>query len=268
MAGSKVSQFQSATPLTGDELVGIVQVGENAQTTTADIAALSIGGAAQEELIRDTIGAALTEGDGITITVDDTANTITITGRSVEGVQDIIGALLVDAGLATVIYDDAAPCVTVDVPAASSADTTTGTSTTKAITPDALAGSNYGKAVFIIQVSDPNGSAITTGDGKAYFIVPAVINGWNLIAVEMGLTTVSSSGIPTTQIANVTDSVDMLSTKLTVDANEFNSATAATAAVIDAAHDDVATGDILRIDNDVAGTGAKGQTVILTFQLP
>jgi hypothetical protein len=60
----------------------------------------------------------------------------------------------------------------------------------------------------------------------------------------------------------------MLSTKLTIDANETDSSTAANAAVIDGAHDDVATGDMLRIDIDVAGTGAKGLMVEMQFQLP
>jgi hypothetical protein len=60
----------------------------------------------------------------------------------------------------------------------------------------------------------------------------------------------------------------MLSTKLTIDASEKDSSTAATAAVIDTSHDDVATGDELRIDIDVAGTGAKGLMVEMQFQLP
>jgi hypothetical protein len=38
--------------------------------------------------------------------------------------------------------------------------------------------------------------------------------------------------------------------------------------VIDATKDDVATGDLLAVDVDVAGTGAKGLGVILSFQLP
>jgi hypothetical protein len=121
-------------------------------------------------------------------------------------------------------------------------------------------------------VSDPNGNAITTGDGKAYFPIPASLNGLNLTVVEARLTTVSSSGIPTIQIARkrlsapgTETTVDMLTTKLTIDASEFSSQHA-TAAVIDTANDDVATGDALRVDIDVAGTGAKGLTVHLTFQ--
>lgn len=151
---------------------------------------------------------------------------------------------------------------------ATAAETTTGTDTARAITPDGLAGSDYGKRVVTIMVSDPNGSAITTGDGKAYWRVPAVMNGYNLVAVAAHVTTASSSGTPTIQINNVTQGADMLSTRITIDANEKDSSTAAAAAVIDASNDDVATGDEIRIDIDTAGTGTKGLMVEMTFQLP
>ena len=66
------------------------------------------------------------------------------------------------------------------------------------------------------------------------------------------------------QIRNVTQTADMLSTRITIDASEFTSYTAA-AAVIDTGNDDVATGDLIAVDVDVAGTGAKGLGVILRF---
>jgi hypothetical protein len=123
------------------------------------------------------------------------------------------------------------------------------------------------RAIEII-ASDPNGDPLTTGDGKAYFIVPALLNGHNLVAAHAAVTTVSSSGTPTIQVHNVTQAVDMLSTRITIDANEKNSYSAAAAPVIDTGNDDVATGDELRVDVDVAGTGTKGLVVILTFEAP
>jgi hypothetical protein len=61
----------------------------------------------------------------------------------------------------------------------------------------------------------------------------------------------------------------MLSTAITIDATpDLDSKDATTPAVIDGANDDVATGDQLRIDVDVAGTGAKGLIVELQFRLP
>ena len=76
----------------------------------------------------------------------------------------------------------------------------------------------------------------------------------------------SSSGTVTIQIRNATTAVDMLTTRVTIDANEFTSYTAVTAPVIDLANDNVATGDRIMVDVDVAGTGAKGLVVALTFQ--
>lgn len=127
------------------------------------------------------------------------------------------------------------------------------------------AASSGGAEAVTILVTDPGGSAITTGDGKAYFRVPSILNGLNLTSVAAAVSTVSSSGAPTIQIHNVTQAVDMLTTRITIDASETDSSTAATPAVIDTGNDDVATGDLLRIDIDVAGTGAKGLIVEMQF---
>lgn len=151
---------------------------------------------------------------------------------------------------------------------ATAAETTTGTDATRAVTPDGLAGSAYGTAVIGILVTDPQGSVLTTGDLKAYVRIPVTLNGWNLIGVAGHVSTVSSSGTITVQIRNVTDTVDMLSTALTIDASEKDSATAAAAAVINASTDDVATADEIAIDVDSSGVGAKGLFIELRFQLP
>lgn len=108
-------------------------------------------------------------------------------------------------------------------------------------------------------------STLSTGDGKFIFAIPSELNGWNLVDAQAYVTTVSSSGLPTVQLRNVTDSVDMLSTRITIDASEYTSYTAATPRVINTTYDDVATGDRIAIDVDVAGTGAKGLGVIVIF---
>lgn len=131
----------------------------------------------------------------------------------------------------------------------------------------AVIGSDLAKRVIQVKVIDDL-TTLTTGDGKVIFLVPQELNGYNLVGANAFVTTVSSSGTPTVQIRNVTDAVDMLSTRITIDANEYTSYTAAAAAVVDATYDDVATGDRLAVDVDVAGTGAKGLGIVLTFQLP
>ncbi len=113
-------------------------------------------------------------------------------------------------------------------------------------------------------------TVVTTGEGKLIFCIPAALNTYKLTAAQAFVTTVSSSGLPGVGIRSVTGSYEMLTTNITIDASEFTSYTAATAAVIDTAssHDVVATGDLIAVDVDVAGTGAKGLGVILTFTLP
>jgi len=111
-----------------------------------------------------------------------------------------------------------------------------------------------------------------TGDGAAdvgYFHVPAGFNGMDLVEVHAECITAGTTGTMDIQIANVTQAADMLTTKITIDSAETGSDTAAAAAVIDAANDDVATNDLLRIDIDaVHTTAAKGLWVTLGFQVP
>ncbi len=120
---------------------------------------------------------------------------------------------------------------------------------------------------FHIKV-DTDTTTLAIGDGKRIIALEDDLNGMVLVAAEAYVTTVSSSGLPTIQIRNLTDSVDMLTTKITIDASEFTSYTATTRSVVDIAADDVATGDRISIDCDVAGTGAKGLGVHLTFGPP
>lgn len=153
---------------------------------------------------------------------------------------------------------------------AAASDVNTGTSTTMFVTPDALAGSNLG--IRYIQVTLNGSTALTTSD-VAYFRIPAALGGMNLVSVAASVGTgaagSSSSGTPTFTVTNVTQTnAAMLSTALTVDANEYTSATAAAAAVIDTANDDVATDDLLKVAVTTAGTGVTYAQVVLGFQLP
>jgi hypothetical protein len=151
---------------------------------------------------------------------------------------------------------------------ATAAETTTGTDATRAVTPDGLAGSNYGIEVVGVMVFG-SATSCATGDGKAFFRVPSKLNGWNLVAVAMNCYTAGTTGTMDVQIRNKTDAVDMLSTKLTIDSTETDTLTAAAAAVIDATKDDVATGDLIAVDVDaIQTTPALGLFIELQFQLP
>jgi hypothetical protein len=118
-----------------------------------------------------------------------------------------------------------------------------------------------------IEVVDKD-TLLTTGTGKKGFHIPPEVSGMNLVYVHAYCITASAVGIPTFQIYNLTDTVNMLSTALTVDATEHGSNTAAVPAVIDGAHDDVATNDFIQIDCSVAGDTTKGVYLTCGFRYP
>lgn len=111
---------------------------------------------------------------------------------------------------------------------------------------------------FLVAVSDET-TAITTGTEKFTFRMPYAVT---LISVKSSLSTASSSGLPTVDINEA--GATILSTKLSIDANEKTSTTATTAAVIsDTA---LALDAEITIDIDVAGTGAKGLKVCFIWK--
>ena len=110
---------------------------------------------------------------------------------------------------------------------------------------------------FTVAVSDET-TALTTGTGKVTFRAPEAMN---LVDVRASLTTVSSSGIVSADINE--GGVSVLSTVLSIDANEKTSTTAATPAVISDAS--IADDAEITIDIDAAGTGATGLKVTLYY---
>lgn len=106
-----------------------------------------------------------------------------------------------------------------------------------------------------VAISDET-TAITTGTAKITFRMPFA---FTLTEVRASLATASSSGTPTFDINE--GGTTILSTKLTIDANEKTSTTAATPAVI--SDTSLADDAEMTIDVDTAGTGAKGAKVTL-----
>lgn len=145
----------------------------------------------------------------------------------------------------------------------------TGTDAARYVSPDSLAGSNFGIRYWKFPL---NGlTALTTSD-KCYDRVPAGLTGMNLVSVTgsvgTGAAGSSSSGTPTFTVKNVTDGNQMLSTSLTIDAGEYTSATAAAAVAINGSFDDVVTDDLIEVAVTTAGTGVTYAVVTLGFQLP
>lgn len=199
------------------------------------------GTGATDAEFRDQLNNVLVSNGGITVTnqgPDELALEVTAAGLSdlTEAVQDIVGALL-EASNPGADYVDADGTLVI-------------------------------KDTLVVQVSDLE-TALTTGDGKQWFVVPETLNGRKLRGVLTSLTVAqSSSGGVQMQIANVTQGWDILSTRPIIDANEWNSSTG-TAAVVDTAssHDVLTTGDRLRFDIDTAGTGAKGLQALLVLSI-
>jgi hypothetical protein len=128
------------------------------------------------------------------------------------------------------------------------------------------------KAIEIPTIYHPTGDVIAQLDGVGWFLVPDTLDGWDIIGGAGHVTTPSTSGAPTMQIrrnrrASTTSrtDADVFSTKIVVDVNEYSSVDA-TASVVNTSNDDLATGDVLFVDSDVATTGGKGLVAVLLVQ--
>ena len=97
------------------------------------------------------------------------------------------------------------------------------------------------------------------------FAIPPALNGMNLTYANAYVNTAGTTNATTVDIYNVTDSHDMLSTAISI----ASGGTAGTAGTVNTTYDDVATGDIIRIDVTTASTTKpKGLMVTLTFATP
>jgi hypothetical protein len=116
-----------------------------------------------------------------------------------------------------------------------------------------LAGSNaFTKTVQ--QICVDFATELAVADGVGYIVIPAECNGMNLISARADVITAGTTNASTFDIYNVTDGTTMLSSAISI----ASGATSGTGTV-DTAHDDVATGDIIRIDCDsISTTPPKG----------
>ena len=108
--------------------------------------------------------------------------------------------------------------------------------------------------------------SLTTGLGKGYVVVPEQMNGWYVNSVAASCYAASTSGIPTFQVYNVTKDHYMLDSLLTIDANEYDSKTALVASSLYSQYAKIYSGDMLRLDCSVAGTGTKRVQARLVIQ--
>lgn len=107
--------------------------------------------------------------------------------------------------------------------------------------------------------------APVVGNGIVHITIPSSLNNKKLQSAEAHVYTAGTSGsITNVQLHNLTDSVDMLSTPITIDLNETDSSTAATPHVV-GANNTVTTADVIRVDVDVVATDTKGLEIRMVF---
>ena len=204
------------------------------------------------------------------------ATNITLSGEldagslDVSGNADIDGTLETDAltiGGAAVLAQATTSAVGA-VELATSAEINTSTDANRALTPDLFAASNYGLRYIALPVGDP-GTAMATGNNKAKVHIPAGMNGMDLVEVHAEVSTAPAGSTADIQLSR-NGSADMLSTKITIDASETGSDTAAAAAVINGSNDNVSTNDTIQIDIDQVGSSTAGSGLIVTmgFRIP
>lgn len=183
----------------------------------------------------------------------------------------LTGVLRADSGVVstdsnvTDLVDNASTTVAGKIEIAIDAEVTTGTDATRAVSPDALAGSTiFGRKSLSVYVVGAT-TDVSAGDGQYYFMLPEALNGMNLVRAIARVVTAGTTNATTIDIFNVTDSVDMLSSAISI----ASGGTLATAGTVNTLTDDVATNDLIRIDvTSVSTTKPKGLIVEMEFQLP
>lgn len=246
MATKRISDLAAAGALVGNELVEVSQL-----SPTVKITATTISAAAADNSYNDSAAGFITAGFAVGDRVKvegftgDVANNIVV-GRVTARTA---GKLTIGGTDGDVIVNDAAgESVTIT-------KWTSRRTTAQDIADLASGGGGPATESLIIAVGDET-TAITTGAAKVTFRMPYA---FTLTGVRASLNNASSSGTPTIDINE--GGVSILSTKLTIDASEKTSTTAAAAAVIS----DTALADDaeITIDIDTAGTGAAGLKVYL-----
>jgi hypothetical protein len=151
---------------------------------------------------------------------------------------------------------------------ATTTETSTGTSASLGVTPDGLSGSVYGQKEIGWFVT-ASGAATTVADGTQAAVIPASMNGMNLVDLTCSVHALNSAASGSTTVVarrvRGATAVDMTSTGVTVAHNEYT----ASDETVDTSNDDLATGDKLYIDvNAITSAAHQGLSCTAVFQTP
>jgi len=115
----------------------------------------------------------------------------------------------------------------------------------------------------------PDADDTYVGDGITAVTIPATFNELYLYSIGGHVYTAGTGATTDVQLHNLTTAVDLLTTKLTIDAGETDSSTAAIPVVINSSGvtNRVYTATVLRIDIDqiASGSAAKGLEIRMAF---
>lgn len=106
--------------------------------------------------------------------------------------------------------------------------------------------------------------ALATGDYQGWFMIPPALNATNITHVS-ACRKAGGTGVPALQLRNVTYSLDVLSTKVTIDSGETTSGSAATQPVINTLNNYCETYAQFAVDVDAAGTNTFNCVFIVGF---
>lgn len=105
---------------------------------------------------------------------------------------------------------------------------------------------------------------VSIGDGQLVVVVSDDMDGFAL-SEAAGYISAAGGTQTSVQVRNVTTGHDMLSTPITIDTAKFTSYASAVQPVVNASFATVATGQLLAVDVDAAGTNAEGLGVVVSF---
>jgi hypothetical protein len=238
MTQKKISELNAASTLAGTEVLPVVQSAATVKATVAQV----LANLNASNLTSGTVP--LARLSGITNTEISASAAIAYSKLSLTG--SIVDAD-VNASAAIALSKIALPSQT--------------SNANKVLKTDGSAVSwGYPEECFTIAVSDET-TNITTGTAKVTFRAPFAFTIPRI--PRASLSTASSSGLPEVNIKVAGTTI--FSTKLTIDATEKTSTTAATAAVLTTTPTTVSDDAEITIDIDTAGTGAKGLKVYLFY---
>lgn len=149
---------------------------------------------------------------------------------------------------------------------ATAAEVNTGTDAARPICPDQLAASYAGTRSVSLPLAATPTTDQATGNGFSWFVVPAALNGMNLVSARVRQGTAGTTGDSTYMVRRnrAGSDADMLSAAITV-----ATATLAGGGTVNTGNDDLATDDIIYIDIDtLSTTEPQGGAAVLEFRLP